>query len=281
MANQPIPQALFNPYFRGVYTLGGVGWLSITRVVIRKHHSCNWMQFSNWHIWMECCLIIRFASARSLEALDSFVKGHVHWQGISDITDTKQNPRNPRVPFNGMSCPIMASYPEVIDASIHASAKGKQSWPSSWKQFWPFVPLIIFVGFCFFFLSWGLPQKSKTMAPCLLGSPNGPGILWSALFSPDGVHVVTASADGTARCLAWQVVYRFAPTFAAHHNGRSGCSKIDVVDDGLGFLEQPFEGVAGWSLFLVISFALQDVKFPLFALAVGTIESRAVIHLRT
>lgn len=59
-----------------------------------------------------------------------------------------------------------------------------------------------------------------------------------------------------------------APTFAAHHNGQSGCSKMDVVDDGLGLLKQPFEGVAGWSLFLVISFALQDVKFPLFALGV-------------
>ena len=66
-----------------------------------------------------------------------------------DITDTKQNPRNPRVPFKGMSCPIMASYPEVIR---------KQSWPSRWKQFYPFVPLIIFVGFCFFFFRGVYPR---------------------------------------------------------------------------------------------------------------------------
>lgn len=42
--------------------------------------------------------------------------------------------------------------------------------------------------------------------------------------------------------------------------------------DSWNILKQPFEGVAGRSLFLVISFALQDVKFPLFAPGVGTIE---------
>ena len=93
------------PWF--MYLYSGGNWRQL--VVIPKHHPCNWMHFSNWHIWMECCLIIRFAGPP--DPWKPWVHsrgGHVHWQRIS----TKQNLRNPPPNPPGGS---MKQWDELLD----------------------------------------------------------------------------------------------------------------------------------------------------------------------
>ena len=146
---------------------------------------------------------------------------------------------------------------------------------SRWKTIWPFVvvQLIIFVGFCFFFFWWGLPQKSKTMAPCLLGSPNGPGILWSAVFFSGW----RPCGDGLRR---W---HRSSPGMTGPFTVLHQLSLLTIMDGpdvakwmllmmGWDSWSNPLRGWPGGHCFWWSLFALQDVKFPLFALGVGTIE---------
>ena len=97
--------------------------------------------------------------------LPDLLKPWIHsWRGMScltrDITDTKQNPRNPRVPFKGMSCPIMASYPEVIR---------KQSWPSRWKQFDRLFHWSSLLASVFFFFFVGFTPEIKNHGSLFVG----------------------------------------------------------------------------------------------------------------
>ena len=123
------------------------------------------------------------------------------------------------------------------------------------------------------FFSWGLPQNQKPWLPVCWGHPTGQ-VSCGPLF-----FLRMASM--------WWQPPPMAPLVAWHHSLFTVLHQLSLLMDSpdvakwmllmMGWdswniLKQPFEGVAGWSLFLVISFALQDVKFPLFALGVGTIE---------